>query len=358
MKKFLMIWSGELISSIGSGMTAFALSVYVYQITGSAIYVSLITLLAYLPTVLLSPLGGVPVILLDEFDIALGDKITLNSGDISKTFTVKSYVYDGQMNSTLCSSTRFLISDEDFDALLGNVGETEYLIEAYFADSSLADDYQTAYEQSEKNLPKNGQAITYTMIFLLSALTDLMMAMVFVLTGVLLIAIAVVCLRYVVLAQLEDDMREIGTMKAIGIPQQLIDSMETTLTDGYSIENMEKFVGQTLGGVSAQVRQSAYAVFFIGITLTVLIVTLFMKLKIARKGGTLAAKMTMGIPFTAICRQELYPVLIAGGLGTFAGVNFLQYLVIPVLLLAVLTGVTWGICRSIRKIKIENYFND
>ena len=163
---------------------------------------------------------GVPVILLDEFDIALGDKITLISGDISKTFTVKSYVYDGQMNSTLCSSTRFLISDEDFDALLGNVGETEYLIEAYFTDSSLADDYQTAYEQSEKNLPKNGQAITYTMIFLLSALTDLMMAMVFVLTGVLLIAIAVVCLRYVVLAQLEDDMREIGTMKAIGIPQK------------------------------------------------------------------------------------------------------------------------------------------
>ena len=65
MKKFLMIWSGELISSIGSGMTAFALSVYVYQTTGSATYVSLITLLAYLPTVLLSPLGGV---LADRYD--------------------------------------------------------------------------------------------------------------------------------------------------------------------------------------------------------------------------------------------------------------------------------------------------
>lgn len=65
MKKFLMIWSGELISSIGSGMTAFALSVYVYQTTGSATYVSLITLLAYMPTVLLSPLGGV---LADRYD--------------------------------------------------------------------------------------------------------------------------------------------------------------------------------------------------------------------------------------------------------------------------------------------------
>lgn len=65
MKKFLMLWFGELISSIGSGMTAFALSVYVYQTTGSATYVSLITLLAYLPTILLSPLGGV---LADRYD--------------------------------------------------------------------------------------------------------------------------------------------------------------------------------------------------------------------------------------------------------------------------------------------------
>lgn len=65
MKKFLMIWFGELISSIGSGMTAFALSIYVYKMTGSVSYVSLVTLLAYLPTVLLSPLGGV---LADRYD--------------------------------------------------------------------------------------------------------------------------------------------------------------------------------------------------------------------------------------------------------------------------------------------------
>ena len=65
MRKFLMIWIGELISNIGSGMTAFALSVYVYEMTGSVSYVSLITLLAYMPTVLLSPLGGV---LADRYD--------------------------------------------------------------------------------------------------------------------------------------------------------------------------------------------------------------------------------------------------------------------------------------------------
>lgn len=163
---------------------------------------------------------GVPVILLDEFDIAPGDTVTLSSETMTRSFTVTAYVYDGQMNSTLCSSTRFLISDEDFDTLFGSMGETEYLIEAWLSDSSQSSAYQTAYEQSSLNLPKNGQAITYTMIFLLSALTDLLTAIVFLMAGVLLIVIALVCLRYAVLAELEDDMREIGTMKAMGISKK------------------------------------------------------------------------------------------------------------------------------------------
>ncbi|MDY4609081.1 MAG: MFS transporter [Sphaerochaetaceae bacterium] len=65
MKKFLTIWAGELVSNIGSGMTAFALSVYVLQLTGSVTWVSVVTMLAYLPTILLSPIGG---LLADRFD--------------------------------------------------------------------------------------------------------------------------------------------------------------------------------------------------------------------------------------------------------------------------------------------------
>ena len=65
MKKFLLIWTGELISNMGSGMTAFALSLYVYRMTGRVGDVSLVTLLAYMPTILLSPVGGV---LADRYD--------------------------------------------------------------------------------------------------------------------------------------------------------------------------------------------------------------------------------------------------------------------------------------------------
>ncbi len=63
--KFLVIWVGELISSIGSGMTAFGLGVYVWQLTHSAVDVSLVELVALLPMILLSPLAGV---LADTFD--------------------------------------------------------------------------------------------------------------------------------------------------------------------------------------------------------------------------------------------------------------------------------------------------
>ena len=58
-KRFLLLWAGEWISSIGSGLTAFALGIYVFQTTQSATGVSLITLCAFLPTILLSPFAGV-----------------------------------------------------------------------------------------------------------------------------------------------------------------------------------------------------------------------------------------------------------------------------------------------------------
>ena len=76
-KKFLIIWFGEFVSSIVSGLTAFALAIYMFERTNSATNVALITLCAFLPSLLLSPLGGV---LADKFDrrlmMILGDSLS------------------------------------------------------------------------------------------------------------------------------------------------------------------------------------------------------------------------------------------------------------------------------------------
>ena len=63
--RFLLLWFGGFISNIGSGLTAFGLGVYIYQQTGSATYMSLITLLGFLPSILLSAPAGV---LADRYD--------------------------------------------------------------------------------------------------------------------------------------------------------------------------------------------------------------------------------------------------------------------------------------------------
>ena len=65
MKKFLLLWIGELISSIGGGLTSFGLGVYVFQKIGSAAGMALVTLLGFLPTLLFTVPAGV---LADRYD--------------------------------------------------------------------------------------------------------------------------------------------------------------------------------------------------------------------------------------------------------------------------------------------------
>ena len=73
-KRFLLLWMGELISAIGGGLTSFGLGVYVFEKTGSAAGMAVVTLLGFLPTLLLSVPAGV---LADRYDrrllMMLGD---------------------------------------------------------------------------------------------------------------------------------------------------------------------------------------------------------------------------------------------------------------------------------------------
>lgn len=65
MKTFLVIWAGQTVSLLGSGLTAFALGVWVYQQTGSVTRFALISFFAALPALLASPFAGA---LVDRWD--------------------------------------------------------------------------------------------------------------------------------------------------------------------------------------------------------------------------------------------------------------------------------------------------
>ena len=65
MRTFGVIWFGQLVSTIGSGLTSFALGLWVYEQTGSATLYAFNLLALLLPNVLLSPLVGA---LVDRWD--------------------------------------------------------------------------------------------------------------------------------------------------------------------------------------------------------------------------------------------------------------------------------------------------
>lgn len=159
---------------------------------------------------------GIPMLLKEMYGMEIGDRVILNYDGVTKEFIIQEFILDSQMNSSLVSSTRILLSDKDFEFLSGQVGEYEYLIEAYFNTSKEASEFKTAYENA--GLPQNGQAVTYTMIFVLSAFTDIVTVFVLFLVSLLLIIVSFICVRFTIMAALEEEVSEIGIMKAIGLP--------------------------------------------------------------------------------------------------------------------------------------------
>jgi DHA3 family macrolide efflux protein-like MFS transporter len=55
---FSVVWFGQVISLLGTGMTAFALTIWAWEITGQATALALVGFFSFGPTVLLSPVAG------------------------------------------------------------------------------------------------------------------------------------------------------------------------------------------------------------------------------------------------------------------------------------------------------------
>ena len=57
-KKFLLLWGASLISASGSGMSSFALGIFMYQKTGLSTMTGLMILAGFLPGLIFSPFAG------------------------------------------------------------------------------------------------------------------------------------------------------------------------------------------------------------------------------------------------------------------------------------------------------------
>lgn len=140
----------------------------------------------------------------------LGDTVIVQD----KHLTIAGFLRDSQMNAMLASSKRFLVSEQDYAAIQG-AGTVEYLIEFRLNDLAELKDFEEAYTRA--GLEANGPSITLPLFKMLNALSDGLMIAVILLISLLVVFIAFMCIRFTLLTKMEEDYREIGVMKAIGI---------------------------------------------------------------------------------------------------------------------------------------------
>lgn len=157
---------------------------------------------------------------LKDNDLKTGDRLTIKSANgYSKTFTLAGYSKDAFFGTDLMSSHRFIVSDHDLQDLKENSGLPEGKLYSIQTKDQKA--FEKDYNNAGFNVIFSGdrQKIKSTYIM------DLVIAGVIMLVSMCLIIISAVMLKFTIVFSINEDFKEIGIMKAIGLKTPYIRGM-------------------------------------------------------------------------------------------------------------------------------------
>lgn len=150
-------------------------------------------------------------------DLNAGDTIAIHTDNgYHRTFTINGYAKDALMGSDMMGAQRWIISNQDFEEMVLKSGLP------YGRLYSVSCKDLEAFEQSNvdagfSTMFNGGKALikmTYVM--------DMVVAAVLLLVSLCLVIISVVMLHFNIVFTVNEDYKEIGIMKAIGIPEESI----------------------------------------------------------------------------------------------------------------------------------------
>lgn len=152
----------------------------------------------------------IPAGICNQYHLKTGDKITLTNNNKSKTYTLKGSTKDAFFGSAMIGMTRFLVSERDYQELVGEENQIQSI--GIFTDNvkEFTDKINQMEFQCIFTEPKNTLKMMYIM--------DMVIAAVMLVVSICLILISLVMLRFTIHFTISEEFREIGVMKAIGIP--------------------------------------------------------------------------------------------------------------------------------------------
>lgn len=143
--------------------------------------------------------------------LAVGDVLSIQVGNVTQEFTVKEIVKDAAFGTSMIGFKRLYITEHDYLKFADQEGVV--ITKLYCVNYSDADVFQNAFRKMQfpvfSNIDKETLEMTYVM--------DLLMTVVLIVVSICLILVAFLVLRFMIVFTLQEDYREIGVMKAIGI---------------------------------------------------------------------------------------------------------------------------------------------
>lgn len=143
-------------------------------------------------------------------DFYNGCCIEIDTGTGRKEFTLKGYTKDALYGSSMIGMTRFLVSEKDYRFFDLPDSTKLYTLFVYTEDET----YQERVDRLDLSTVMNVDYSTIKMVYVM----DTLIAAVIFVVSVCLVMISLVILRFTIHFTLSEEYREIGVMKAIGIP--------------------------------------------------------------------------------------------------------------------------------------------
>lgn len=157
---------------------------------------------------------ALPIIFKGKLGIKVGEELSIKLGKIEKKLVLKTYVKDVLFGSELMGLKRIILSDKDYEDYYNS--DQNLVLEVW----SIIKNDNISYEDIDKDFGKtsissistlNSELVSFTYIM------DLITAVIMIIVSIFLILISFLILRFTIVFTVEEDYKEIGIMKAIGL---------------------------------------------------------------------------------------------------------------------------------------------
>ena len=147
---------------------------------------------------------------INEYKINVGDEIAIKLGDEERTYIVDGGLKDAVLGSRLSGNNKFLLNEADYDEFNNSGTVTEARMVYIETDDVKSIKNEVAkIDGLDAELPRSTIVMTY--------IIDIMVAFIIVILSICLIIVSFVILKFSIGFTIQDDFREIGVMKAIGL---------------------------------------------------------------------------------------------------------------------------------------------